>query len=359
MRWTPELHARFLRSVKTLGGLDIATPKGVVELMRVQGVTIPHVKSHLQKYRLQEQQVSKDINGESKFSISTGERSFLTTTFEGLPPIVANDEKVIAKVTQSLQTTPSVKRGSGSVGATTNETTKPGNSENSEGDVLNHKSTNNNSDGTTIRLGVPPLDEEEKRKHIKAARMAVSAKRKRDKGLRFPDEENGAEMVKLAEVDKKLILTNDAQGADGQVVAMLKNNMKQKNNSNNSKKKSPHGSKKSSTTIFDDDGLDDVFTAALPHIASPAKKILPEAAARKTNTDNDKLPAGTSANKNNKAPEDVSAVLLRQIEMQKQLHEQLLQQRELQMAIEEHGKYLQRIMEDSQNDDKKPKNRRS
>ena len=177
--------------------------------------------------------------------------------------------------------------------------------------------------------------------------------------MRFPDEENGAEMVKLAEVDKKLILTNDAQGADGQVVAMLKNNMKQKNNSNNSKKKSPHGSKKSSTTIFDDDGLDDVFTAALPHIASPAKKILPEAAATKTNTDNHKLPAGTSANKNNKAPEDVSAVLLRQIEMQKQLHEQLLQQRELQMAIEEHGKYLQRIMEDSQNDDKKPKNRRS
>ena len=54
-----ELRARFLRSVKTLGGLDIATPKGVVELMRVQGVTIQHVKSHLQKYRLQEQQMSK------------------------------------------------------------------------------------------------------------------------------------------------------------------------------------------------------------------------------------------------------------------------------------------------------------
>ena len=59
LRWTPELHARFLRSVKTLGGLDIATPKGVVELMRVQGVTIQHVKSHLQKYILQEQQMSK------------------------------------------------------------------------------------------------------------------------------------------------------------------------------------------------------------------------------------------------------------------------------------------------------------
>jgi len=33
--------------------------------------------------------------------------------------------------------------------------------------------------------------------------------------------------------------------------------------------------------------------------------------------------------------------------MQKQLHEQLLKQRQLQTAIEEHGKYLQRIMEES------------
>ena len=48
-----------------------------------------------------------------------------------------------------------------------------------------------------------------------------------------------------------------------------------------------------------------------------------------------------------KLPEDVSAVLLRQIEMQKQLHEQLLKQRKLQTAIEEHGKYLQKIMEES------------
>ena len=31
-------------------------------------------------------------------ALSIGERSFLTSTFVGLPPIIANEEKVIAKV---------------------------------------------------------------------------------------------------------------------------------------------------------------------------------------------------------------------------------------------------------------------
>ncbi|KAE9589236.1 putative transcription factor MYB-HB-like family [Lupinus albus] len=51
LRWTHELHRCFVHAIETLGGHHNATPKLVLQLMDVQGLTISHVKSHLQMYR--------------------------------------------------------------------------------------------------------------------------------------------------------------------------------------------------------------------------------------------------------------------------------------------------------------------
>ena len=66
LRWTPQLHKRFVEAVSLLGGLDLATPKGIMQFMEVEGMSIQHVKSHLQKYRLQDSAANPPEVGEKR-----------------------------------------------------------------------------------------------------------------------------------------------------------------------------------------------------------------------------------------------------------------------------------------------------
>ncbi|WOK95257.1 protein PHR1-LIKE 2-like isoform X2 [Canna indica] len=55
LRWTADLHERFVDAVAQLGGPEKATPKAIMRTMGVKGLTLFHLKSHLQKYRLGKQ----------------------------------------------------------------------------------------------------------------------------------------------------------------------------------------------------------------------------------------------------------------------------------------------------------------
>ncbi|XP_057764162.1 two-component response regulator ARR10-like isoform X1 [Salvia miltiorrhiza] len=65
LRWTPDLHLSFVHAIERLGGQERATPKAVLQLMNVRGLSISHVKSHLQMYRSKKLDESGRVIGQA------------------------------------------------------------------------------------------------------------------------------------------------------------------------------------------------------------------------------------------------------------------------------------------------------
>ncbi|CAD6244805.1 unnamed protein product [Miscanthus lutarioriparius] len=94
LRWTADLHDRFVDAVAQLGGPDKATPKAIMRTMGVKGLTLFHLKSHLQKYRLGGQS-GKELTEQSKDASYLMEaQSGTTLSPRGSTPDVKESQEV-------------------------------------------------------------------------------------------------------------------------------------------------------------------------------------------------------------------------------------------------------------------------
>ncbi|XP_021890536.1 myb family transcription factor PHL8-like isoform X2 [Carica papaya] len=79
LKWTPELHHRFVEAINQLGE---ATPKSLMRVMGIPGLTLYHLKSHLQKYRLgkgHQAETCIDNNQEDYGEVQSGSHGHFNT----------------------------------------------------------------------------------------------------------------------------------------------------------------------------------------------------------------------------------------------------------------------------------------
>ncbi len=247
MRWTPELHREFIHAVDQLGGLEIATPKGIMSLMSTAGMTLQHIKSHLQKYRLQE--------------VPSGKRAEAGTE-------AARKRRAMIKVARAQQAQVMKRRAS-------------------EADLTLAEAAGTGSDEPVTKERLSEL----------------------------LDKTSSGEGLK----------PSASQGQLHSMDAILAQALK---------------------PVMSQDGIA-TSAAAIPEDSDPAAAAAAAAA----------VAAATADTVSDQIIEDMPHVghaLLKQLEMQKQLHDQLLAQRRLQSAIEEHGRYLATILAQGKDRDDAP-----
>ncbi|CAI9778572.1 unnamed protein product [Fraxinus pennsylvanica] len=109
LRWTSELHERFVDAVTQLGGPDKATPKMIMRTMGVKGLTLYHLKSHLQKYRLGKQ-ANKELTDNSKDASCGAESQDTGSSTSSLSRIMSQDINDGYQVTEALRVQMEVQR---------------------------------------------------------------------------------------------------------------------------------------------------------------------------------------------------------------------------------------------------------
>lgn len=109
LRWTSELHDRFVDAVSQLGGPDKATPKTILRTMGVKGLTLYHLKSHLQKYRLGKQSC-KELAENSKDVSCIAESHETDTSTSASSRIMAQNMNDGYRVTEALRVQMEVQR---------------------------------------------------------------------------------------------------------------------------------------------------------------------------------------------------------------------------------------------------------
>ncbi|XP_024009232.1 protein PHR1-LIKE 2 isoform X1 [Eutrema salsugineum] len=109
LRWTSELHERFVDAVTQLGGPDKATPKTIMRTMGVKGLTLYHLKSHLQKFRLG-RQACKESTENSKDASCVGESQDTGSSSSSSLRMAAQEQNEGYQVTEALRAQMEVQR---------------------------------------------------------------------------------------------------------------------------------------------------------------------------------------------------------------------------------------------------------
>ncbi|CAN4090906.1 unnamed protein product [Withania somnifera] len=109
LRWTTELHERFVDAVTQLGGPDKATPKTIMRTMGVKGLTLYHLKSHLQKYRMGKQS-TKEGTENSKDVSCPAESQDTGSSTSGSSRVITQDINEGLQVTEALRVQMEVQR---------------------------------------------------------------------------------------------------------------------------------------------------------------------------------------------------------------------------------------------------------